>query len=158
MNKVQFHIGLLCMAFSILACHNEGNRSSGSESNTPSTSTKNVDPIADTANYTTIQWLDSIQNFGKVTDGEKVLISFHFKNTGDKPLIVTNVTAGCGCTVPEKPEAPIPPGQEGIIKAEFNSEGRVGQASKNITVTCNTIIQNYTLLFEGEVIAKKQSQ
>jgi hypothetical protein len=113
---------------------------------------------ADSSNFTTVQWLDSIQQFGKVTDGEKVLISFHFKNTGSKPLIISNVTAGCGCTVPEKPEEPIQPGQSGIIKAEFNSSGRVGMVSKNVTVTCNTAIQNYTLIFEGEVTEKKQTQ
>ena len=111
--------------------------------------------LQDSSNLTTVQWLDSVQNFGKVTDGEKIIISFHFKNTGSKPLIISNVTASCGCTVPEKPEAPIAPGEEGVIKAEFNSSGRVGIASKNVNVTCNTATQNYTLLFEGEVLPKK---
>ena len=84
-----------------------------------------------------------------------MIINFHFKNTGSKPLIIENVSASCGCTVPEKPNAPIAPGEEGLIKAEFNSAGRVGQASKNVTVTCNTAVQTYTLHFEGEVISKK---
>ena len=110
---------------------------------------------ADTASWTTIQWLDSVQNFGKVTDGEKIIVSFHFKNTGTKPLVISNVSASCGCTVPEKPEAPVPPGAEGVIKAEFNSSGRVGIASKNVFVTCNTAAQTYSLLFEGEVLPKK---
>lgn len=156
MNTKQFQIWIIFCLTIFMSCKNENNKSaqSGSENKTSGL----VDPIADTSNYTTIQWLDSVQQFGKVTDGEKVLISFNFKNTGNKPLIITNVTAGCGCTVPEKPEAPIAPGKEGIIKAEFNSEGRVGQVTKNVTVTCNTITQNYTLLFEGEVIAKKQPQ
>jgi hypothetical protein len=126
----------------------------------------NVQPIvqtadnkaADTANYTTVQWLDSAQQFGKVTDGEKVLISFHFKNTGNKPLVISDVTAGCGCTVPEKPEDPIAPGEQGVIKAEFNSSGRVGPVSKNLSVTCNTVQQNYTLIFDGEVLEKKQTK
>jgi hypothetical protein len=104
---------------------------------------------------TTVQWLDSVQNFGKVTDGEKVMITFHFKNTGDKPLIISNVQASCGCTVPSKPEAPIAPGAEGKITAEFNSEGRVGKASKNITVSANTKEGVVNLLFEGEVLPKK---
>lgn len=111
--------------------------------------------LQDSSNWTTVQWIDSVQNFGKVTDGEKIIISFHFKNTGTKPLVITNVSASCGCTVPEKPEAPIAPGEEGVIKAEFNSSGRVGMASKYVNVTCNTPTQNYTLLFEGEVLPKK---
>ena len=124
----------------------------------PSEVTAQQNPGSDTAGFTTIQWLDSVQQFGKVTDGEKVLISFQFKNTGTNPLVISEVTAGCGCTVPEKPEAPIAPGETGIIKAEFNSSGKVGQVSKNVNVTCNTAAQHYTLLFEGEVLEKKQSQ
>ena len=104
---------------------------------------------------TTVQWLDSAQNFGKVTDGEKVVITFHFKNTGTKPLVISNVQASCGCTVPSKPEEPIAPGAEGKITAEFNSEGRVGKASKNITVTANTKEGIAVLMFEGEVLPKK---
>ncbi|MBX9782987.1 MAG: DUF1573 domain-containing protein [Chitinophagaceae bacterium] len=112
--------------------------------------------IADSANWTTVQWLDSMQQFGKVIDGEKVIISFHFKNTGSKPLIIASVSASCGCTVPTKPEEPIAPGAEGIIKAEFNSAGRVGKAEKYVNVSCNTEKQIYTLRFEGEVIEKSK--
>lgn len=109
----------------------------------------------DSTKWTTVQWLDSTQNFGKVTDGEKVKISFHFKNTGSKPLVISDVHASCGCTVPSKPEEPIAPGKEGVITAEFNSSGRVGKASKYLNVTCNTKENIITLLFEGEVLAKK---
>ncbi len=111
--------------------------------------------LMDSTNWTTVQWLDSVQNFGKVTDGEKVMITFHFKNTGTKPLIIAGAQASCGCTVPSKPEEPIAPGAEGEIKAEFNSSGRVGKATKNITVTCNTRENSHILMFEGDVLPKK---
>lgn len=111
--------------------------------------------LADSTNWTTVQWLDSAQNFGKVTDGEKVVITFHFKNTGSKPLVIANVQASCGCTVPSKPDEPVAPGEEGKITAEFNSAGRVGKASKMLNVTCNTKEQTTNLLFEGEVLPKK---
>jgi hypothetical protein len=111
--------------------------------------------LADSTNWTTVQWLDSAQNFGKVTDGEKVMITFHFKNTGTKPLLIANVQASCGCTIPSKPDEPIAPGEEGKITAEFNSAGRVGKASKMLNVTCNTKEQTTNLLFEGEVLPKK---
>jgi hypothetical protein len=106
-------------------------------------------------NLTTVQWLDSVQNFGKVVDGEKVIITFHFKNTGTKPLIISNVQASCGCTVPSKPEEPIAPGAEGKITAEFNSEGRVGKATKNLTVQANIKEGIANLMFEGDVLPKK---
>ena len=52
---------------------------------------------------TTIQLIDSVYDFGKVTDGEKVEYNFKFRNTGKNPLIIASATASCGCTVPEKP-------------------------------------------------------
>jgi hypothetical protein len=149
----RYLVFIIICTLSLGACKNE---SENKDNATPLKGTQPTGALTDTSNLTTVQWLDSVQQFGKVTDGEKVLISFNFKNTGSKPLVISNVTAGCGCTVPEKPEAPIQPGEQGIIKAEFNSSGRVGQVSKNVTVSCNTIEQNYTLVFEGEVTETKQ--
>jgi hypothetical protein len=134
------------------ACENADKKAA--DATTPATIEQTTAPAA-SVDVTTVQWLDSTQNFGKVTDGEKVVITFHFKNTGSKPLVISNVQASCGCTVPSKPEEPIAPGAEGKITAEFNSEGRVGKASKNITVTANTKEGITVLMFEGEVLPKK---
>lgn len=103
---------------------------------------------------TTVQIIDSVFDFGKLTDGEVVEFSYRFKNTGKEPLIIENAAASCGCTVPEKPEAPIKPGETGFIKVKFNSEGRVGQAHKTVTVTSNASPAFPQLLLTGEVIAK----
>ena len=81
---------------------------------------------------TTVQMIDSVYNFGKVTDGEKVEYSYRFRNTGKNPLIVSSAVASCGCTVPEKPEEPIKPGETGFLKVVFNSKGRVGRCIKKL--------------------------
>jgi hypothetical protein len=96
--------------------------------------------LKDSANFTTIEWLDStFKDLGKVVQGQQVEVSYRFKNTGDKNLIITDVTASCGCTVPEKPQKPYAPGEEGVIKAKFDSNGRpVGEARKEVYVTANT--------------------
>lgn len=104
---------------------------------------------------TSVQLIDSIYNFGQVVDGEKVEYNFRFKNTGDKPLVVENTSASCGCTVPERPEQPIPPGQIGFIKVVFDSKGRPGTASKDISVTSNAYPDFPVMKLTGEVIAKK---
>ncbi len=104
---------------------------------------------------TTVQLIDSIYNFGKVTEGEIVQYNYRFKNTGTKPLIVTNVSASCGCTVPEKPEQPIKPGETGFIKVKFNSEHRAGNAHKTVTVSSNAEPAFPELLLTGEVTEKK---
>ncbi len=104
---------------------------------------------------TTVQIIDSVYNFGKVTDGEKVEYSYRFKNTGNKPLVVVQAAASCGCTVPQKPEKPILPGQVGFIKIVFDSKGRVGEAHKTITVTSNANPEFTPLILTGTVEAKK---
>lgn len=104
---------------------------------------------------TTVQMIDTVFNFGKITDGEKVEFSFRFKNTGNNPLIVSSAHASCGCTVPEKPEAPVKPGETGFIKVAFNSQGRVGDTHKEVTVTSNAYPAFPRLQLKGEVLAKK---
>ncbi len=102
----------------------------------------------DSANFTTIQWLDSTyRDLGKVKEGQVVEVSFRFKNNGAKNLVIANVSASCGCTVPEKPEKPFAPGEEGVIKAKFDSKGRPhGEARKEVFVTANSSPENMTAL------------
>jgi len=80
--------------------------------------------------------------------------SFEFTNTGDAPLIITNVLSTCGCTIPTKPEAPIMPGKNGKIDIKYNMAP--GPIRKTITVESNAV--NYDsgrvpLKIKGEVIA-----
>ncbi len=102
----------------------------------------------DSANFTSIQWIDStMQNLGKVKEGQVVEVSYRFKNSGDKNLVIANVSASCGCTVPEKPEKPVAPGEEGVIRAKFDSRGRpAGVTQKDVHVTANTSPESVTVL------------
>jgi hypothetical protein len=113
--------------------------------------------LRDTARFTTIQWLDSSKDYGKITEGQQLDVDFRFRNTGKTPLVIGSVRPSCGCTVAEQPREPIAPGAEGRIRATFNSEGRVGVNHKSLLVTANTRgDQNYSLQFTVEV-GKKPS-
>ncbi|MBK7558678.1 MAG: DUF1573 domain-containing protein [Chitinophagaceae bacterium] len=105
---------------------------------------------------TTVQIIDSAYNFGKISDGEKVEYSYRFKNTGTKPLVIQDASASCGCTVPQKPEKPILPGETGFIKIVFDSKGRVGNAYKTVTVLSNANPGFPQLILTGDVEAKKE--
>lgn len=102
---------------------------------------------------TSVQLIDSVYDFGKVAEGEKVTFNFRFRNSGSKPLVITHASASCGCTIPEKPEKPILPGQTGFIKVVFNSQGKAGHNEKNITVVANTNPTFPLLLLKGDVEA-----
>ena len=105
---------------------------------------------------TAVQLIDSVYNFGSITEGDKVEFSFRFKNIGKKALIVTNAHASCGCTVPEKPEKPIAAGETGLIKVIFNSKGKSGHQEKNITVESNVKPNFPDLKLVGEVTPTKK--
>lgn len=97
-----------------------------------------VKAASDTANFTQIQWIDSVANFGTVNAGQKVEVKFTFKNVGDKPLFLTDVHAGCGCTTPDYTKEPVAPGKEGWVTGVFNSDGQHGEVHKYIMVNSNT--------------------
>ena len=109
--------------------------------------------MADSASYTTLQWLDSTtQDLGKIKDGSIVEISWKFKNTGNKPLIIADARGTCGCTNADKPNQPVAPGEEGLIKARFNSQGQGPEAHKTVTVDANTKPESHhSLTFTAQV-------
>jgi hypothetical protein len=104
--------------------------------------------------HTTVDIIDSVYDFGKIKEGEMVEYSYRFKNTGKAPLVIVEALASCGCTVPEKPEKPIPSGEIGYLKVKFNSDKKPGEAHKTITITSNAEPEFPTLLLKGTVIGK----
>jgi hypothetical protein len=123
--------------------------------NAPNNPVKKIDTSA-RAKPTTVRILDSLYDFKQVKEGEEVKFSFRFENTGTNPLVIEEAIASCGCTVPEKPEDPIMPGETGVIKAVFKTDKRPGQAEKTITVTSNAIPEFPRLIIKGTVIGKEQ--
>jgi hypothetical protein len=97
---------------------------------------------------------DNTVDYGKVTKAaDSGIRVFEFTNTGDAPLVITNVLSTCGCTVPTKPNAPILPGKKGKIEVKYNMA--TGPIRKTITVESNAT--NYeggriALKIKGEVI------
>lgn len=94
--------------------------------------------INDPANGTTISWIDTVyKELDTVTAGKMVKVSWSFENTGDKPLVIANVTTSCECTVVDKPKKQLLPGEKGIIKAEFDTKGLQGWQRKEVYVLVN---------------------
>jgi hypothetical protein len=143
--------------FLLFACRNVESSNENSTLNTaPETIKDAVVNTVDTSSFTEIEWLDPIdQQLGKLTPNKEVEITWNFKNAGSKPLVIQNVSASCGCTIPEKPEKPLAPGETGVIKAKFNGSG-MGVIVKQVHVLANTTpMQDHTLSFGGEIIEKK---
>lgn len=93
-------------------------------------------------------------DFGTIPKAEPVSTVFTVKNTGDKPLIINDAKASCGCTVPRKPEEPIMPGETGELEVTFTSKnGQEGKpVSKSITVTANIPGSTKRVTIKGDVM------
>lgn len=91
------------------------------------------------ANVTTLSFDKLTYDFGNVMAEKENKTAFIVENTGDKPLIISDVSASCGCTMPKKPEKPILPGETDYIEVVFKSKpGQKNEIKKTITVTANT--------------------
>ncbi|MDX5321556.1 MAG: DUF1573 domain-containing protein [Bacteroidota bacterium] len=95
-----------------------------------------------------------VHEFGTIIEGTQATVEFEFTNTGNAPLVLSSVSASCGCTTPEWTKEPIMPGQKGKIKAIYNSTGRVGSFTKSITVNSNAKNGTKILTIKGVVEAK----
>ncbi len=99
---------------------------------------------------------DNTIDYGKVNkEDDNGIRVFEFSNTGDAPLIITNVQSSCGCTVPSKPTEPIAPGKTGKIEVKYNMN--TGPIRKTITVETNAVNVEegrVVLKIKGEVFVK----
>ncbi|MBO4814653.1 MAG: DUF1573 domain-containing protein [Muribaculaceae bacterium] len=109
--------------------------------------------------YAEATFKETTHNFGTIKESKgPVTYKFEFTNTGNKPLIVTNATASCGCTKPEYPTKPIKPGKKGHIKVTFSPVGRAGAFKKTIKVKTNGKEVRTSLVIEGTIIPAKREK
>ncbi|MCG8389444.1 MAG: DUF1573 domain-containing protein [Cytophagales bacterium] len=94
-------------------------------------------------------------DFGDIYQGDKVEHIFKFENTGNEPLIITNVQTTCGCTAPNWPRDPVIPGQESEIKVVFNSAGKIGRQNKVITIISNATNPTNKVTIVTNILPKK---
>jgi len=90
-----------------------------------------------------------VHDFKTVPEGPAAEHEFSFTNTGKEPIVISNVSASCGCTTPSYSKEPVLPGKSGIIKASYNTNGRIGPFTKSITITSNAGVKVLTI--RGEV-------
>ncbi len=102
------------------------------------------DPLAqdkapvDNTPKTTVTFAEYEHDFGNIMQDSENPHVFTFTNTGTEPLIIESATGSCGCTVPEYPKHPIPPGGTGEIKVEYKPGKQENAQTKTVTVVANT--------------------
>ena len=115
----------------------------------PQETIKKADANAPKFNFTGGETHD----FGNLTDQKDAEYTFQFQNTGKTPLIITNASASCGCTVPEFPKEPILPGKKGQLKVTFHTAGKSGPFQKTVFIQSNAASdkERYEIYIKGAV-------
>jgi hypothetical protein len=103
-------------------------------------------------NAPVIKWEKTTIDFGTIEQAADGNREFVFTNVGKTPLVISNATGSCGCTVPVWPKEPIMPGQKASIKVHYDTN-RVGQFTKTVTVVSNAATSSETLTIKGVVNA-----
>ena len=96
-------------------------------------------------------------NFGSFSEKVPVQkVTFSFTNVGNKPLVINQAIASCGCTVPSYTKEPIAPGKKGQISVTYNGKGMFpGHFKKSITVRSNGNVEMTRLYIEGTMTEAK---
>ncbi|WP_339141288.1 DUF1573 domain-containing protein [Croceitalea sp. MTPC5] len=97
-----------------------------------------------------IEFKTETVDYGEIAKGSDGVRVFEFTNTGDAPLVISDVKSSCGCTIPKKPDAPIMPGETGEIQVKYDTK-RVGPIRKAITVTSNANTPTKVIKIKGMV-------
>jgi len=101
-----------------------------------------------------IQFDKETHDYGTIHVNGDGNCKFTFTNTGNEPLVLSNVRAGCGCTVPQWPREPVLPGESAEIKVRYTTLNRPHTINKSIVVTSNSVTKNTVVLrIKGEVVA-----
>jgi len=91
-------------------------------------------------------------DFGKLKQGTPVSYYFEIKNISDKPLVVENSWASCGCTTPEKIVDPIMPGTTTKLKVDYNAAA-ASAFTKDVYIKFAGVDQPKTVQITGEVLS-----
>ena len=100
-----------------------------------------------------IEFKTDVIDYGEIAKGSDGVRTFEFTNTGDAPLIISNVKSSCGCTVPSKPDGPVAPGESSTIEVKYDTK-RVGPIRKTVTVYSNADQPIVSLKIKGKILAE----
>jgi hypothetical protein len=110
----------------------------------------NINALAQTNLNAVIEFEESTIDYGTIEKGADGVRIFKFINSGNTPLVINNVKASCGCTIPKKPNKPILPGDSGEIEVKYDTR-RVMPFKKTISVSSNAVNSTVLLTIKGKV-------
>jgi len=102
-----------------------------------------------------IEFKKTVHDYGTIYQEANGECVFEFKNVGNEPVVLSNVTSSCGCTVPNWPREPIMPGKTATITVKYNTN-KVGPINRSVTVKSNSVDGDVVLSIKGQVKPKQE--
>ncbi len=102
-------------------------------------------------NTAKFQFQTEVIDYGEIKKGSDGVRVFEFTNVGNAPLIIDNVFASCGCTVPSWTKTPVAPGEKGEIKVKYDTN-IVGPIRRTVSVYSNADEPTKALKIKGKVV------
>ncbi len=97
------------------------------------------------------QFETEVIDYGEIAKGSDGVRVFQFTNIGNAPLIIENVYASCGCTVPSWTQSPVPPGETGEIEVKYDTD-IVGPIRRTISINSNADEPTKAVKIKGKVL------
>lgn len=134
MKKIVVVLGALCLiTFTSTSCKDDATKRIDEKKIVEA-----AERDASSSKFPIMTFEEKEHDFGEIEARKSVETIFKYKNTGDAPLVITNIKASCGCTVPKDwSREPLPVGESAQFSVKFNGSGS-NKISKTITVTANT--------------------
>jgi Protein of unknown function (DUF1573) len=131
---------LIALAILSMACSKSIEKNNGQPEGLPQ---EKVESQADLIKKATNMALTSVvldennHSFGDIQAGDVLKHTYKIKNTGDKPLVISDVKPACGCTATDFTKNPVLPGQSAEVSLTFDSKGKIGMVNKSAEVYAN---------------------
>ncbi len=133
MKKLVLGLAALTVIFTFSSCKEDASNKVKTENVTKAAARDAVN-----IDYAEITFDKKEHDFGTISEGTPVSTTFSYTNTGKSPLVISNIKASCGCTVPSNwSKEPLSPGESSQFTVDFNGKG-ANKVSKSVTVTANT--------------------
>lgn len=137
----------ILLIFSMTSCEQNNNKIPTDVVKNPKSATGDQNVGMPEITFTKLE-----HDFGRLIQGEQVVYVFKFTNTGKSDLLISKVSASCGCTASKYTRDPVKPGKEGKVEVTFDSNGQRGIQNKTITVLTNGRPQSVVLRVKAQVV------
>jgi len=116
-----------------------------------------VSEVKDSSIASKLYFYETQHDFGTIKEGQVVVYTFKFKNTGKGVLEIKNVSTSCSCIAALISSKKLEQGKEGTIRVELDTKDREGKMNRNITIQSNDPKEpNKVLLIFAEIIREKK--